>query len=397
MKPFRRAYSLCLSTLLCSTAIAGAAMAQDATAVAERFKAVIGAQGAEVTWTGVSGEGENFVLEGVSFGPAGQTDKLEIGNLTFTGVEEADGGFSVGTVSTDARTITQDGTTVSISPFVLTGVTLPAEGDTDALAAIVFYEQADLESLSVKMGDRQVFDLQKLNVEVDTPDDGTPMSFTGSAEGFNADLSAVEDPQAKATLEALGYTSIAGSFEMEGTWQPTDGRMALTQYDINVDDAGSFGFTFDIGGYTPTFIKSMQDMQKQMAAQPEGADQSAAGMAMLGLLQQLTFHAASIRYDDDSLAGKLLEFYAKQQGISADDLKNQVKALVPFGMAQLNNPELTQQVSAAVNAFLDDPQSLEIKAAPAQAVPFAMIMASGMSAPQDLPKTLGVTVTANSD
>ncbi len=79
---------------------------------------------------------------------------------------------------------------------------------------------------------------------------------------------------------------------MAGSWQPTDGRMALSQYDISVENAGTIGMTFDFGGYTPDFIKSMQEMQKQMAAQPDGADSSAQGMAMLGLMQQLTLHSA---------------------------------------------------------------------------------------------------------
>jgi hypothetical protein len=132
-----------------------------------------------------------------------------------------------------------------------------------------------------------------------------------------------------------------------------------------------------------------------MAEKPEGADSSAEGMAMLGLLQQLTFNGASIRFDDDSLTNKVLEYVGKQQGMSAKDIANQAKAIVPFGMAQLNNPELTAQVTAAVSKFLDDPKSLEIAAEPASPVPFALLMANGMSNPLELPKTLGLTVTAN--
>ena len=115
-------------------------------------------------------------------------------------------------------------------------------------------------------------------------------------------------------IEALGYQHINGYFEMAGSWQPTDGRMGLTQYDISVENAGTLGMTFDLGGYTPDFVKSIQEMQKKMAAQPAGADNSAQGLAMLGLMQQLTFNGASIRFDDDSLTGKVLEFVAKQQG-----------------------------------------------------------------------------------
>ena len=36
------------------------------------------------------------------------------------------------------------------------------------------------------------------------------MEFTGAAEKFTADLSLVEDPQAKAAIEALGYQTISG-------------------------------------------------------------------------------------------------------------------------------------------------------------------------------------------
>lgn len=387
---------LALSTFLVS-ALAGAATAQEAAKVADHFKAILSGQSIDLTWEGISGGGSDFVLNGVSFAPMGETDRLKIGDLNFKGVAEADGGYTVETISTNAYSLTKDGATVDISPFTLTGVVLPADTNDDPIKRLLFYEQADLDSFSVKMGDKPVFGLQKLHVDVTPPEEGKAMEFAGSAEKFSGDLSLVDDPQAKAVIEALGYQNISGSFEMEGSWQPTDGRMGLAQYDITIDDAGTLGLTFDLGGYTPAFIKSLQDMQKQMAAAPEGADKSAQGLAMLGLMQQLVFYTASVRYDDDSLTTKLLDFFAKQQGLSAADLANQVKALVPFGMAQLNNPELTAQVTTAVSKFLDEPKSIEINAEPAQPVPFALIMAGGMSAPQDLPKTLGVSVTANED
>jgi hypothetical protein len=247
------------------------------------------------------------------------------------------------------------------------------------------------------MADKQLFSMNDLHVEVTPPKDGAALEFTGAAEKFTADLTTVEDAEAKKVIEALGYNTINGSFEMEGSWQPSDGRMGLSQYDISVENAGTLGMTFDLGGYTPDFVKALQDMQKKMAEQPQGADNSAQGLAMLGLMQQLTFHGATIRFDDDSLTGKVLEYVAKQQGAKPADIANQAKAIVPFLMAQLNNPELTASVTAAIGKYLDDPKSLEIEAAPASPVPFALVMAGAMSTPQELPKTLGVTVTANEE
>ena len=111
-------------------------------------------------------------------------------------------------------------------------------------------------------------------------------------------------------------------------------------------------------------------------------------------MQQLTINNMSVRFDDDSLTNKVLEFIGKQQGVSAKDLANQVKALVPFATGQLNNPELAAQVSAAVNTYLDDPKSLEIEAAPSAPVPFSAIMGGAMTNPMSLTQTLGLKVTA---
>jgi hypothetical protein len=312
-------------------------------------------------------------------------------------VTEANGGYDIGTVSTSAFTHSKDGVTLDLSPFVIHDMTVPAEGATGPMGSMMMYKSAELANMTVKVADKTAFSMDGLAVEITPPADGKAMEFSLTTEKFNGDLTLVDDAQSKAVIDALGYQNISGNIEMAGTWQPADGKMELSKYDMSVDNAGTLGMTFDIGGYTLDFVKSMQEMQKKMAAQPEGADNSAQGMAMLGLLQQLSFNGASIRFDDDSLTGKLLDYFGKQQGMSGKDIANQAKAIVPFGMAQLNNPELTAEVSAAVNKYLDDPQSLEISAEPPASVPFALIMAGGMSNPYDLPKTLGVHVKANED
>ena len=371
------------------------AFAQDTAAVAGRLKALLANQGVELSWSGISGDASSMVLEGVSIKPTAEKDKLDIGNVTLEGVSEQDGGYAVETVSTQAFSHSEDGAALELSPFVMHGMTLPAEGSTDPLASIVMYKSAELANLTVKVGDKPAFTMDNFNVAITPPADGKAMEFAGGADKFTGDLSLVEDPKSKEVIDALGYRSVTGNMKIAGSWQPSDGKMTLSQYDITVDDAGTFGMAFNLSGYTMDFIKSLQAVQKKMAEKPEGSDDSAEGMAMLGLLQQLTFNGASIRFDDDSLTNKVLEYAAKQQGMTAKDIANQAKAIVPFGMAQLNNPELTAQVTSAVSAYLDNPRSLEIAARPASPVPFALLMANGMSNPLELPKTLGLTVTAN--
>ncbi|MBT1153986.1 hypothetical protein J1C56_00105 [Aminobacter anthyllidis] len=387
---------LALTTFLFSLPL-NAAFAQDATAVAERLKSVLAGQNLTLAWTSVTGDASEAVLEGTSIQMAGEGKPFSIGKLTLSGITEENRGFKIETITTEPYSLNEGPTKVEVSPLTLGNVTLPASDSTDLLASFLMYETANLDNVSVKIGDKQAFQMTNFAAEVTPPADGNAMEFTGSAEKFTADLTLVEDPQSKAAIEALGYQNISGDFQMEGTWQPTDGRMALSSYDVTVDNAGTLGMTFDLGGYTVEFLKSVQELQKKMAAQPEGTDNSAQGLAMLGLMQQLTFNGATVRFDDDSVTNKVLEYLAKQQNMTAKDIANQAKAIVPFLMMELNNPELSTQVTTAVTAYLDAPKSIEIAAKPASPVPFALLAASGMSNPKDLPKTLGLTVTANQD
>jgi hypothetical protein len=387
---------LALSTFLLAMPL-HAAYAADTTAVAQRFKELLASQNMDIDWKEVNGDSSKMVFEGVTFGTPGEKERLSIGKLTFEGVNEENGGYKVDTITTEPYHFAEDKASVDISSLVLSGVVLPAPGSTDALGSMVMYDSAALASLEVKMADKPVFTMSNLSVEMTPPTDGNALEFTSSIEKFTADLSAIDDAQTKAVIDGMGYQSISGYVESAGSWHPSTGRLTLSQNDVSIENAGTIGVTFDLGGYTLAFLKSLQDLQKKMADQPEGADNSAQGLAMLGLMQQLTFEGASVRFDDDSLTGKVLEYVAKQQGVKPTDIANQAKAIVPFMTSQLNNPDLSGQITAAVSKFLEQPKSIEVKAAPSASVPFALIAAGAMANPLDLPKTLGVTVQANEE
>lgn len=394
MVVYKSALRAGISSLVLAMAL-GSASAQDANAVTARLKSLLQTQGMELGWASATGSGGQIVLEGATLKITGEPDVVKIGNVTLDGVTDADGGYKIGKATFPDYNITQEGLTFQMTGTTIENLTIPPEGSTDPLASLLFYEKADVANMNVKMGDKSVFAMDALHFEMTPPTDGQAMTFSGGSTKMSADLTGVTDPNSKQMIEALGYQNITGGVQVAGTWNPTDGKMAFTQYDMKVDNAGTLGLTFDLGGYTTAFIKSLQDLQKKMAEQPAGADNSAQGMAMLGLMQQLVFNSAEVKFTDDSLTSKVLEYTAKQQGVAPADLANQAKAIVPFMLAQLNNPELTAQASAAIGAFLDSPKSLTISAKPAAPVPFAALMAGGMGNPTELPKLLGVTVTAN--
>ena len=185
-----------------------AAFAQDTTAVADRLKAMLANQGVDLAWSGISGDASSMVMEGVTVKPAAEKDALPIGNVTLEGVSEADGGYAVATVSTQAFSHSEDGVAVDISPFVMHDLTIPAEGSTDPLAGILMYKSAELANMTVKVGDKTAFTMDNFSVEITPPADGKAMEFTGEAEKFTGDLTLVEDPKSKDVIDALADTDL---------------------------------------------------------------------------------------------------------------------------------------------------------------------------------------------
>lgn len=386
---------LALSGFLLAVPLSSA-FAQDVTGVGERLKSALSKQGTTLDWTKISGDASKMVIEGAKLSLAPEQTALELGDITLTDIEEQDGGYTVGTVSLPNYSVAEDGVSLDISGIGITNLKLPSENATDPVASLLIYDTADMQRAIVKIGDKQAFAIDRLHFEADAPVDGNPMTFSGAAEKFSADLSLVEDAGSRELIEALDLLTVNGTLQLSGYWQPTDGRLAFDQYDISIEKAGTLGLTFDFGGYTSEFMESVQELQKAMADAPEGEENSAQHLAMLGLMQQLTLHSVSLRFDDDSLTSKILDYVARQQKVKPTDVVNQAKGLLPFLLAQLDAPDLMTQVTAAVGAYLDNPKSIEIAARPANPVPFATLMASAMSqSPSDLVKTLAVSVTAN--
>jgi hypothetical protein len=371
-----------------------AAHAADPADVASRLKDVFAKQDVDLQWKAVSGDTSSMVLSGVTAGASGTDERAAIGDVTLTDVTEDGGDYVIGTASLPTYKMENDGANVSMTGVSISGLRLPPPDSTDPMDSVMLYDKAAIGEVSVKRDGAQVFDLANFHVDITRPEGGNPLKFDGGAESFTADLSSVDDPKTKAAIKALGYETLEGSFVMAGSWAPQTGAASLDTYKLTVKDAGTLDISFKMNGYTPEFIRSLHAIRKKIAEAPED-QKTAQSMALLGLLQQLSFGGATIRFDDDSLTGKVMDHVAQQEGMQKSDVANQAKAMLPFVLAKLNNPDLTAQVTKAVSAFLDDPKNLAIVAAPPNPVPLAVIAAGAMSAPQQLTETLGVKVIAN--
>jgi hypothetical protein len=368
-----------------------AAAEVDAKAVVDAVIAQMDRQNFKLTVGSATLDGANVVAKDISIGLAGG-EPMKIAEITLENVTEKDGGgYLIGSLAAPATTIDKEGMKVEFGGASLNGYTIPAVGETDPVKLLGLYQSMNVAPMRVSSKGAEVFRMDGITATMSEYVKDQPLTFEAALKGLWGDLSKIEDRKAQETLAAFGYKEITGGITMKGSWNPSDGKMSVTEALYNIDNVGKLNVLFDISGYTPELVKGIQEMSKSM----EGQDESAKGLAMLGLLQQLNFISMTIRFDDASITGKALDYAAKQAGQDRAAIINQTKGVLPFALAQLKDPDFAQKVTEAASEYLDNPKSLEIKAAPPAPVPFAILAATGSTTPEALIKQLNVTVTAN--
>ncbi|MDO9416022.1 hypothetical protein [Pararhizobium sp.] len=378
--------------------LTGSAFALDGAAVVAKLNAAYAYSGASLTYDKVEVDGTTVKLTGTTIkaGPdANQSAK--IGNVTLEGVEEdAEGGYYIETVSFPDINSVQPEASVTAKDLKIGGLSIPADASGKTIDDIVLYETASSGPITVTAKGKEVMSLTGVTANLTRQEGDAGFDFDANASGLKVNLTDVEDPKAKDTIQKLGLTELSGDINMKGSWELTSGKVNLEDYSFDFANIGKLALSLDISGYTMDFMKAIQEATKAAQANPdkEKANQ-AMGLAMMGLMQQLTFNGAQIRFEDASITARLLEYFAKEQGMTGEQLGQSIKGMAPIMIAQLNLPELQNQISAAINTYIDDPKSLTITAEPGNPVPFPMIMGAAMGAPMTIPQVLGVKVSAN--
>ncbi|MAY63774.1 MAG: hypothetical protein CML29_16350 [Rhizobiales bacterium] len=380
--------------LLAGTALP--AWALDGEAFAAKVNEAYAVSGASIEYDSADVSGSTVTLTNAKLMNPG-APALEAGDLVFDGVEEtSDGGYTADTLVIEDIDYTKDDTRLTVSDMEMTGLVIPAEPGTGSLDDLFLYDGFTTGPVSVSSKGDEVFSMAGFDGKLSRLSGDAGIEFTGTANGMKVHYEGIDDPKAKKTLNDLGYEELTGSAKMALSWELESGRVDMREFSMTMDDAGRFNIALDLSGYTMEFVKAMQQAQETTAKNPDPeAAKQAQGLMMLGMLQQLTLNSAEITFEDASLTGRVLDYFGRQQGISGDQMGDAVKGMLPLMLGQLGIPALQQQISAAANTFVDNPESLRVSAEPAEPVPFSQIVGVGMSDPRQLADLLEVKVTAN--
>lgn len=344
--------------------------------------------------------GNDVVLKGTTFTATGPQEKsIALGNLTLQDVTEEDGGaYHIDRIEFPEVNFSEDKNTIAVKDLYLAGVRVPGTTTGNDLNSLMMYEEAHSGPVTVTKDGKQIFAIEEASASVALAEDENSMTFEGNVSGIAADLSTIDDPKSKEAIDGLGLKSINGEITISGNWEPATGTVNLEDYTLDFTDIGSLSLSFSLTGYTMDLVKQLQETARTMQADPNNEQaQQAAGIAMFGLMQQMSFRSAQISFEDAGITKRSLDYAGKQQGANGEQMAEMVKGMVPILLGQAKLGALQNEVSAAVNTFIDDPKNITITAEPEKDVPFPMIMGAAMGAPETVPELLGVSVSSNDE
>ncbi|MCM2292103.1 hypothetical protein NAC44_07125 [Allorhizobium sp. BGMRC 0089] len=329
--------------------------------------------------------------------PAPQATSLSLGDIELKGVTaNDDGSYDIDRVEFQPLDMQTQKDSIKASDLYLEGVTIPGKTSGKDLSSLMICEKAHSGPVTVTENGKVVFAIASADSNTSIEDDGASLDFDAAVKGLKLDMTTVPDPKQRDMLEKLNLVHLDGDMTMQGNWELQSGTLDLDSLDFDFANVGKLSVAFSFSGYTLDLMRQLQETARtmQVTAADKQANQ-AASLAMFGLLQQLSFEDADIRFEDHGLTNRALAYSASERNIAPKDMAQIVKAMVPLMLAQAKLGDLQNSVSAAVNTFIDNPKSLEIAAEPENPVPLPLIIGAAMGAPSSLPKVLGVKVTAN--
>ena len=218
-------------------------------------------------------------------------------------------------------------------------------------------------------GDAPVHIKQVEVIEYDRRND-PPNFLHAKASGIRRDLLVEDDPQ-MAALRKLGYQQIRGSYEIKYRYQPETRQFDLQELRGELEGVGAASLRMKLDNF---------ELQR-------------ADAATVNQLPEFELRELTLTYSDDSLVRKLIAEQAKTQGVSEAELMAAIEQQIDAQARTLEDPFFSQ-LAAELKAFIREPGTLTLTAAPPQAVPVMEIIASALIRAAELPKMLNISVKA---
>jgi hypothetical protein len=375
----RNSHRLAISALIIGVGLgSGQAFAADADAIAKALVAAFGANGkAEASYADASANGDDITIN--EFKVTGDGDTLTIPAIVITGAATRDkGGFTAKSMSVDGGTLVTDQSTIKWETAAINDAVVPSPEEIKAKVHNMSpLSKVAMGKIDISGGSMAApVDIDSLDVGIATEADGTPNQFSTNIAGIKLPQGLFSDPQQVAILAALGYTDgFNVSIALDGGYEHTTDTVTLRSFTIDTANVGKLAID---GKFSGVPLSKLTDTAAAKDVETKGKLES--------------FH---IRFDNSGIVEKVLDMQAQQAGMKRADIVTQFTGALPLLLNFIGNEAFQGKITTAVTAFLNDPKSITISAAPSAPVGFEAIISAVGDAPQTVPDLVGADISAN--
>lgn len=355
--------------------------------VADTFLAFMEAGSAKVeSYGAVEETGGTISLSDLVIKNEGDLKEARIASAELTdGEVQPDGQLKVGKLTVSGLNATAKDGALSMASITTTDLLLPKPEElkaTDGKPVIrPAYRTVEANDIKITADETKTFTVGRLFIAIDKMDGDLPTASHFALERLVIDPQSLDASSSKSITD-LGYDRLTLNLEGKGTWDPATETAEVSELKVSGEKAGTLVVGLSLAGITRDLVMQLEVLQDH----PEQA---------MGLSQGVSIKSISIRFDNDTMAERILDMQARESGTDRATLVQQLTTALPMLVSFLQNPEFQKEITTAASAFLENPVSMTITATPAAPVPVSQILGQAMMAPQTLPQILGVNISAN--
>ncbi|BCP53041.1 hypothetical protein K32_16580 [Kaistia sp. 32K] len=363
------------SALMLSTA---AFAAPDAQKIADAFVAAAQTRDeAKVTFDAAKADGDNVTLSNVVI-KAKHGGDVTIPLLVIESpIERTAGGFTAASIGFDSGKIVDKETTINWTKGLAKDAIVPAPTEINSKAKITPFSNLEISTISVVSTEAPApITVDSFNVALGNVIEGAPNDGQLHVNGVNVPGDVLKsDEQTKDWVEQLGYDKLNFDVAVDGSYDGSNKTFTFKSISFDGKDVGKLAITGTFGGLPR---EKLQDPDK-----------------LSELAATATVDAATIRFDNAGIVQRVIDMQAKAMGATPDQFVDQISGALPLLLSVVGNQNFQDRIATAATAFLKDPKSLTITAAPGNPVPVMQIFGAASTAPQTLPDVLAVDIKAN--
>nr|WP_321456837.1 hypothetical protein [uncultured Cohaesibacter sp.] len=234
-----------------------------------------------------------------------------------------------------------------------------------------------LSDLLYKDGNGHGLSADQAKISYDRQGLAIPAKLSTKIDNLKISKTMLQHPLAVVFLDQLGLDDLTINEELSMNWDSDKQTYVIDPLNLAFPGIASLSGSLGAGG-----------IMKDYLSKPETAN---AIMATASVLP------ASLTLKDLGGLNELINLAGGATGMGPEQIRSTAALQLKAMMSAFTEPEFADSVASEVDRFMKDPKSLAVTMSPSAPVPLAQLLGVAVTAPQQIPYILALSVIANND